>query len=295
MSCERAVGNIQENLRERRPLAGRAVAIPETRELDRLRELLVEQGATPVSCPLIGIRDAADPGPIDAWLRRLCAGDFQDVIFMTGEGVTRLIGFAERAGMRREALAAISCVRTITRGPKPARALHQLGLRTTLPALQPTTDGIIETLAREPLGGRAIGLQLYGQDPNQRLVEFLEHRGAAVSSVAPYVYVPASDDVEVADLIGRLAEGAIDAIAFTTRTQVERLFEVATSRGTTDELRGGLRRTLVAAVGPLVVASLQERGILADTVPDRSFFLRPLVDQLAEAFSPRSLATSIRE
>jgi uroporphyrinogen-III synthase len=285
MSSERAVGNIPETVRERGPLGGRTVAIPETRELDRLRKLLVEQGATPVSCPLISIRDVTDPAPVEAWLRRLCAGDFQDLIFMTGEGVTRLVGFAERAGMRRDALAAISRVRTITRGPKPARALHQLDLQTTLPARQPTTDGIIETLAHEALRDRAIGLQLYGQDPNRKLVEFLEHMGAAVSSVAPYVYLPASDDVEVADLISRLAEGVIDAIAFTTRTQVDRLFDVAASRGLTEELRGGLRRTLVAAVGPLVVVSLQARGILADTVPDRSFFLRPLVDQLAEAFS----------
>src|SRR5260370_28857493 len=100
----------------------------------------------------------------------------------------------------------------------------------------------MKTLASESLRERLIGLQLYGQDPNLRLVGFLEHRGATVCSVAPYVYLPAADDAQVADLILRLAGGSIDAIAFTTRKHAERLFEVPASRGLTGELRLALRR-----------------------------------------------------
>jgi len=266
----------------RGPLAGRTIALPETREIDRMVELLAKEGATTLTCSLIGIRDVADPAPVEAWLRKLNDGDFQDVVFMTGEGVTRLLGFADRAGMGLAALAAMSKVRTITRGPKPARALHQVGLLTTLPALEPTTDGIMKTLAGEDLRGRAIGLQLYGQDPNQRLVEFLEQRGAAVFSVAPYDYLPAANDDRVADLIGQLASGSIDAIAFTTRKQLDRLFEVAMSQGLIEDLQLGLRRTRIAAVGPIVVDGLREKGLRVDVVPERSFFLRPLVEQLVK-------------
>jgi uroporphyrinogen-III synthase len=264
------------------PLTGRTIALPEMRELDRMSELLAKEGATTFSCPLIGIRDVADPAPIEAWLRKLADGELHDLILMTGEGVTRLIGFAERAGMGLGVLAALSKVRTITRGPKPARALRQVGLLPTLPALEPTTDGIMKTLAEESLRERMIGLQLYGQDPNLRLVEFLERSGATVFSVAPYVYLPAADDAQVADLIRRLAGGSIDAIAFTTRKQVERLFEVAASQALTEELRLGFRRTRIAAVGPIVVDMLKEKGLRADAVPERSFFLRPLVEQVVK-------------
>ena len=247
-----------------------------------MSDLLAKEGATTFSCPLIGIRDVSDPAPVEAWLRKLIGGDFHDLILMTGEGLVRLMGFAERAKMGLDVLAAMSKVRTITRGPKPARALHQLGLSPTLPAVEPTTDGIMKTLASESLRERVIGLQLYGQDPNLRLVEFLEQRGATVCSVAPYVYLPAADDAQVADLIARLAGGSIDAIAFTTRKQVERLFEVAASQVLTEELRLGLRRTRIAAVGPLVVDALQEKGLRVDAVPERSFFLRPLVEQVVK-------------
>jgi uroporphyrinogen-III synthase len=264
------------------PLAGRTIALPETRELDRLSSLLVREGATILSCPMIGIRDTDDTAPVDAWLNRLAAGGFDDLILTTGEGVTRLLAMADRAGQLAKVLDAMANVRTITRGPKPARALHQAGLLPSLPAVEPTTDGIIKTLAAEPLQGRSIGLQLYGQDPNARLVEFLERSGARVASVAPYRYLPAAGDEEVEQLILQLCAGAVDAIAFTTRKQVERLFDVAEGKGIVDELRQGWRRTKIAAVGPVVVDELNERGVRVDAVPERSFFLRPLVEQLVQ-------------
>ena len=121
---------------------------------------------------------------------------------------------------------ALGAVRKITRGPKPARALRELGLKPDLAAAQPTTAGIIASLRGEALGGRRIAVQLYGREPNRPLVEFLAGAGAQVSTVAPYVYADATDDAAVRALIGRLSAGGIDAIAFTSTPQVERLFAV---------------------------------------------------------------------
>src|SRR5947199_119681 len=79
-------------------------------------------------------------------------------------------------------------VRRITRGPKPARALRELGLKPDLPAPTPTTAGVIAALGGLDLKGRRVGVQLYGTEPNTPLVEFLERAGATVRCVAPYVY-----------------------------------------------------------------------------------------------------------
>jgi uroporphyrinogen-III synthase len=111
-----------DSVQKRGVLAGRTIAIPETRELHRLSTLLADRGAKTLAYPMIDIRDVADPAPVTAWLHRLCAGDFHDLILMTGEGVTRLCGFAAQAGIHPETVAAISKARTITRGPKTARA-----------------------------------------------------------------------------------------------------------------------------------------------------------------------------
>ena len=81
------------------PLTGRVVALAESRQLEDLAALLEREGATALRCPLVAILDAPDPAPVVAWLRDLVADRFGCVVLMTGEGVRRLDGFAERAGL----------------------------------------------------------------------------------------------------------------------------------------------------------------------------------------------------
>ena len=77
------------------PLAGHRIALPETRELDRLARMFEEQGAETLRCPLVAIRDAPDPAPVRGWLMRL---PFDDLVLFTGEGLRRMHGFAQRFG-----------------------------------------------------------------------------------------------------------------------------------------------------------------------------------------------------
>ena len=77
-------------------LTGRRIVVPETRELGQLLRMLEERGADTVPCPVIAIRDAPDPVPINAWLRRFAKGTCNDLVLMTGEGLRRLLGFARR-------------------------------------------------------------------------------------------------------------------------------------------------------------------------------------------------------
>ncbi len=268
-----------------KPLAGRTIAIPETRELNVLAAMIEEKGATAIRCPLVGIHDAPDPEPIVAWLRELVVGKFNDLILLTGEGLRRLLGFARRADMFDDVVAAVGRVRKITRGPKPARALREIGAAPDLAAEQPTTDGVIATLSRENLRGRAVGLQLYAQVPNPKLVEFLEGAGATVHTVAPYVYAPASDSDRVVDLIARLERGEVDCIAFTSASQVERLWEVATTRGLRAALATGIARTRIAAVGPVVAEELRRHGAEVHVMPESSFFMRPMINEIVAALT----------
>jgi uroporphyrinogen-III synthase len=271
-------------------LRGRRIALPEARELDRLAELLEAEGAQTLRCPLVAIRDAPDGRPVEAWLRALVAGEMDDLVFLTGEGLRRLLAAAERLGLRAEVIAAIGRARKVTRGPKPARALHEIGLASDLPAPVPTSAGVMEALGAVDLAGRRIGLQLYGEEPNRPLVQFLEKMGATVRPVAPYVYASASDGAAVLALIETMAAGTVDAIAFTSASQVDRLWQVAAEappeRKLEDRLRAGLGRVRVAAIGPIVVESLEARRIRIDVVPEKAFVMRRLVDAIADALGP---------
>jgi uroporphyrinogen-III synthase len=272
-------------------LQGRRVALPETRELNQLARMIEERGGTAVRCPLVSILDAPDPEPIVAWLRELTAGRFTDLILLTGEGLRRLIGFARRANLADDVVAALGRVRKITRGPKPARALREIGLAPDLAAEQPTTDGVIATLTPHDLGGRTVGVQLYAQVPNPKLVEFLEVAGAMVRTVAPYVYAPASDEDRVAKLIGQLERGEIDVIAFTSASQVERLWDVAAARNLQAPLAAGIARTRVAAVGPIVADELRRHGATVHIEPQSAFFMKPMVHEIVAALGGGAPAT----
>ncbi len=266
-------------------LAGRTIALPETRELDVFAAMLERRGASVLRCPLVSILDAPDPGPVLAWIRSFVAGECDDLILLTGEGLRRLLGCIDRNApeLRSAFVTRLASVRKITRGPKPARALRELGLKPELAAEVPTTAGVIATLTPFDLKGRRVGVQLYGTEPNMPLIEFLEQAGARVAPVAPYVYADKSADAAVAALLKRMAEGTVDAIAFTSTPQVTRLFAAADAA----QVQAALAKTLVAAVGPVVAETLAEHGIHAPLTPTESFFLKPLTTALEAALGPK--------
>jgi uroporphyrinogen-III synthase len=258
------------------PLAGQTIALAEGRQLEELAQMLEKEGATALRCPLVSILDAPDPAPVVAWLSELVAGRFDDVILLTGEGLRRLLGFAEREGLHEAAVQALGRTHTVTRGPKLVRALREVGLAPTEVAGAPTTEGVIATLRARDLRGRTVGVQLYSES-NPPLTAFLESAGAAVRTVLPYVYAPRADADRVADLIGRLARGEVHVLVFTSSPQVDRLYEVAAEQKLEDTLRQGLGRTRVAAVGPIVADSLRQRGAPVDICPEQGFVMKNLV------------------
>ena len=268
------------------PLSGRRIALPETRELDRLARMFEDQGAETLRCPLVAIRDTPDLAPVREWLMRF---PFDDLILFTGEGLRRLHGIAQRSELEPVFLGGLRAARKITRGPKPERALRELGLKSDLRAEEPTTDGLIATLSRIDLRGRRIGVQLYPGNPNTRFTDFLRQAGAQPDAILPYVYASAADDKKVAELIDRMAGGAVDAIAFTSSPQVQRLFEIAAATRREEALRAAMQAMQIGAVGPVVAEELRRRGIEVTITPDRSYFMKPLVSAVVTAFSSQRL------
>ena len=272
MSDEPAIG----------PLSGRRIALPETRELDRLARMLDEQGAETLRCPMVAIQDAPDPWPVQEWIARF---PFDDLILYTGEGLRRLHGCACRFDLEPGFLEGLRTARKITRGPKPERALRELGLKSDLRAETPTTDGLIATLSAADLRCRRVGVQLYPGAPEARVAGFLRDAGAEPDMVLPYVYASAAEEQSVAELIDRMAGGEVDVIAFTSSPQVERLFEVAKATSRESTLQTALQATAIAAVGPIVAADLQRRGFDVSIAPDHSYFMKPLVSAIVAALS----------
>ncbi len=268
---------------EANALRGRRIVVPESRELDLFARMLEAQGAETLRCPMVTILDAEEPAPVEAWLKRFAAGACDDLVLLTGEGLRRLLSLSRRIGIEDDIVASVKRVRTVTRGPKPARVLRELGLQPGLAAVEPTTAGVIAALSREAMAGRRVGVQLYPGNPNDALLDFLRGAGASPDAVLPYRYASDAETARVEATIRAMAEGKVDAIAFTSSPQVERLKAVAKERGLGAELDRGLARTRIAAVGPVVAAAIEALGATVAVMPETSFHMKPLVTAISAA------------
>jgi len=269
-------------------LNGYRILILETREEAQFSRLLAEQGADVLQCPMFEIHDAPDCASIEAWIRRCIAKPFDDLVLMTGEGLRRLIKVARNIRVDQDFIKALGKARKFARGPKPGRALREIGLEAEVTTEKPTSEGIAEMLSRVDLGGHRVGLQLYPDKDHGALIAAIMAQGAEVDTVLPYVYDAKTADANIITAIDEMAAGRIDAIALTNLGQVRRLVETARTKGCEARLREGLDKTLIASVGPAVSEELKSQGLRTDVYPaNEAFFMKPLISAMATALAER--------
>jgi uroporphyrinogen-III synthase len=265
-------------------LNGHRILILEAREEAQFSRLLAEQGADVVQCPMFTIHDAPDSQPIEAWIRRFIEKRCDDLVLMTGEGLRRLMKVVRRIGIEQEFIAALVNARKFARGPKPGRALREIGLEPQMTTEKPTSEGIVEMLSRVDLRGHRVGLQLYPDKDHSALIAAISAQGAEVDTVTPYVYDAQAAETNIITAIDEMVQGRIDAIALTNLGQVRRLVEVARAHGCEARLREGLERTPIASVGPVVSDELKSHGLRTDIYPaNDAFFMKPLISAMATA------------
>lgn len=273
----------------RSALSGKKIALPESRQLDLLADLYARRGALVVRIPLVAILDAPDQTTVSNWLQNFIANPPDYFILLTGEGLRRLRAAAERIQIDGWFIEALGTTCKICRGPKPGRTLKEMNLEPDLLGVEPTTSGIIARLETLPLRGKRISVQLYGEDPNVLLIQYLQRKNlASYDTVAPYVYASDSDTEQVKNLIHSLSEGKLDLLAFTSQPQVLRLFDVARQNNLMPELEAGFTRTRIAAIGPVVSALLQSLGCHVDIMPEGSYFMKPLVTASEKLFDSQA-------
>jgi uroporphyrinogen-III synthase len=273
-------------------LNGYRILILETREEAQFSRLLSEQGADVLQCPMFTIHDAPDAAPIEAWIKRFIEQPCDDLVLMTGEGLRRLMKVVRRIGVEQDFVTALGKARKFARGPKPGRALREIGLEPQVTTEKPTSEGIAEMLARVDLKGHRVGLQLYPDKDHSALIGAIAAQGAEIDTVTPYVYDARAADANIVTAIDEMANGHVDAIAFTNLGQVRRLIEVARSHGYETRLRDAFAKTPIASVGPAVSEELKSHGLRTDIYPaNDAYFMKPLISAMATALGttpPRS-------
>jgi uroporphyrinogen-III synthase len=250
-------------------LGGRTIAITEARRAAELASLITKLGGVPYSAPAVREIPRRDLAPALEALARICRGEVSMILFLTGVGTRAFFDLAAEKGKRDLLLAALGKMVVVARGPKPAAALRETGVRLDLAPKEPTSEGLMQAIVGRDVEGKLVAVQLYGDD-NPVLVEGLRARGAAVLEIPLYEWALPEDQGPLIRLIRDLLDGKIDVLAFTSSPQIKHLFAVADQLGQRAELARALRdQTVVAVIGPVCRAALAEQGIVPRIQPDK--------------------------
>ena len=269
-------------------LDGRVVAYVEARMQSQMGALVERHGGVPLAAPVLQEVYNTDTPEVAGLIRDLCAGRIDVAVLQTGVGTQALFGAAEMLGCKAELLAALEHATVIARSPKPAAVLRRNKVRIDLMPPEPyTTEDLIESIKGMELARREVAVQAYG-GPNNLLTRSLQERGANVREVALYRWGLPDDVSPVLELIRRLEQGRVHAVAFTSQPQVVNLLDIAGKAGLEDTLRRclGSESVVVASVGPVCTRRLLENGLPVDVEPEHPH-MGSLVLALAEHFQTR--------
>jgi uroporphyrinogen-III synthase len=247
---------------------GKKIAILESRVSEQMAEMVRRHGGIPVSAPALAEIPDIDPVVIAGQIEDWSASPPDMFIFQTGVGTRAFFQAAGGLALKDRVLELLRSATVVVRGPKPTAVLRSLGARIDVSAPSPhTTAEVLAELANMDIGGKHIVVQRYG-GANPTLHNALAERGARVTEIATYRWSLPSDTRPLLDLFDALERDEIDAIAFTSASQVTNLFAVARENRRGDALPKWLRRIVVASIGPVCTAALKERAVRVDAEPD---------------------------
>jgi uroporphyrinogen-III synthase len=272
---------------EKPSLAGKTIAYVEARMLSEMGALIERNGGTPYPAPVLQEVHLGDTPEVKELVSDICSGKVQVMVFQTGVGTKALFNSAASLGKEAETLEALASATVIARSPKPAAVLRRYKVHIDHMPPEPFTSAdLLAAIKGLDLTGKQVAVQAYG-GPNNLLIQTLEERGAMAHEVTLYTWGLAEDVNPVLGLIDALGDGQIDALAFTSRIQVDNLLSIAAQAGKEESLRSVLAQgsTVVASVGPVCTKRMIEAGFRVDVEPDHPH-MGNLILALAERLNP---------
>jgi uroporphyrinogen-III synthase len=269
---------------------GLCVLALESRRAREIAKLISNLGGVAIVAP--SVREVpldANPEALE-FARKLAAKQIDMVIFTTGVGVKILTSAVEGACPRERLAEYLNEVVVVARGPKPAAALRELGVRISLSVPEPNTWRDLLAVLDDnkdtfPLSGRRIAVQEYGMN-NADLSAGLERRGALVTPVSIYQWALPEDLAPLQNAVESIIRGDVHVLLVASSVQIRHLFEVAGRMGChEDVLHEALSGVVIASIGPLTSAELRNHGLRVDiecTHPKMGFLVQEAAEKSTE-------------
>ena len=263
--------------------AGKRVLAFESRRAVETAELIRRNGGEPILAP--SMREVPLERNEEAlqFGDRLMSGGFDMAVLLTGVGTRQLLKVLATRHNVEEIAAALRGMVVVARGPKPTAALREINVVPQIIAPEPNTwREVLASIQGRP--ERRIAVQEYGR-PSTELVDALRGIGAEVTPVPVYSYDLPEDLQPLLSAIDQLAEGTIDVTLFTTGTQLFHLLQVARDSNQEEAVMKGLRKTLLASIGPTTTEALNEFGLapaLEPSHPKLGLLVKEAAEKSAE-------------
>lgn len=269
-------------------LAGLTVLSFESRLADATAQLVSKYGGRPMMAPSMEEIPLQEHSAVFAFADDLFRGRIDVLLCLTGVGTRMMIETMKTRFSVEEIVTSLSNLVTVTRGPKPVKALREFGITPSMKVPEPNTwEEILETFDEadllQPLGGKMIAIQEYGR-PNYELMEGLQRRGARIQRVPIYRWALPEDLTPLEAGIEALIDGRVDVAVFTSRTQIDHVLQLAERTGRSEALKDAFSNVFVSSIGPVCTEGLREHGIEPDFEPSRPK-LGVLMKELAAAHS----------
>jgi len=274
---------------------GLSVLVLESRRAKELGSIVESYGGRPLIAP--AMREV----PLESNTEALAFADavirleFDLIILLTGVGTRALLELVDRVRAQRDTfIAALGRIPIAARGPKPTAVLRDIGLSPWLQAPEPNTwrelvAALDERAGEMPLRARRVAVQEYGAT-NPELLQALEERGALLTRVPIYQWALPEDLEPLRQGCRALAAGQVDVVLLTTATQVTHLLQIANQLGLAGDVRAGLRRAMVASIGPTTSETLRQEGIAIDMEPSHpkmGYLVREAAEQAAQVLAAK--------
>jgi uroporphyrinogen-III synthase len=268
---------------------GLRVLVLESRRARELGLIVTSYGGEPLVAP--SMREVPIESNTDAvrFIDDLITGEFDVVVLLTGVGSRVLLDIVQRVqGTKKRLIDALCETVVVCRGPKPLAVMREIEVPVFLTAPEPNTwrellSALDERKSELSLDGLNVAVQEYGAS-NPDLLAGLEARGARVTPVPVYQWALPEDVEPLRKAARAVAAGELDVVLFTTATQAVHLMKIAAELQLADRVLAGLRRMVVASIGPTTSEELRSRGIpidLESSHPKMGFLVREAAERAA--------------
>ena len=251
-------------------MATRAIVTRALEQAGSLSRGLEEIGIEVILSPAIRFEEPRDWSAFDRAVERAAAWDW--VILTSANGVKfatrRLAALGGRwSGFSGARFAAI--------GPATARALAGEGVESDLVPAEFRAEGILEALGTDAIAQRRV-LLARAEKAREILPEELRRRGAIVEVAVVYRTVACPPSPGAVEALSS-SPGPGLLVIFTSPSTVESFLD-----GLPGPALTGLKRSTIAAIGPVTAGALESRGLKPSIQPS-TYTIPALVEALGGA------------